>query len=153
MLVDGLHTDEFLASLGRLLSLKDVDLMLVHVQGPSMRAGLDMLEHRPGGHHRPPPRERELLKAESEGSANALAQAEETARSVAARVETVQLRGEPGREVCELALRAGVDLIAIWAGGRDQPPDGPKHLGPTARFVSDHSPCPVLLVREGRSKS
>jgi nucleotide-binding universal stress UspA family protein len=55
-------------------------------------------------------------------------------------------------EVCELAKRAGVDLIAIWAGGRDQPGEGPKHLGPTARFVSDHSPCPVLLVREGRSK-
>jgi hypothetical protein len=48
------------------------------------------------------------------------------------------------------ALAAIIDLIAIRAGGRDQPPVGPKSLGPTARFISDHGPCPVLLLREGR---
>jgi hypothetical protein len=40
------------------------------------------------------------------------------------------------------------DLLESLAR-RDQPPVGPKSLGPTARFVSDHSPCPVLLLREG----
>jgi nucleotide-binding universal stress UspA family protein len=67
-----------------------------------------------------------------------------------AEAEAAQFRGEPGPAVCELARSAGVDLIAIRAGGRDQPSVGPKSLGPTARFVSDHSPCPVLLLRGGR---
>jgi nucleotide-binding universal stress UspA family protein len=26
---------------------------------------------------------------------------------------------------------------------------GPGSLGPTARFIVDHSPCPVLLLRDG----
>ena len=84
------------------------------------------------------------------GHAAALAEAEAAARSLAAAVETAQVSGEPGPAVCELARSAGVDLIAIRAGGRDQPRVGPKSLGPTARFVSDHSPCHVLLLRGGR---
>jgi nucleotide-binding universal stress UspA family protein len=150
VLVDGLHTDELLESMARLLNLRDVEMLLVHVQGPGARAGLDMLQHQPRGHRRPPPRERELGEAEAMGSAAALAEAEAAARSLAATVETAQIRGEPGPAVCELARSSGVDLIAIRAGGRDQPPVGPKSLGPTARFVSDHSPCPVLLLRGER---
>lgn len=150
VLVDGLHTHELLESLARLLNLQDAEMLLVHVQGPGARAGLDMLQHQPGGHRRPPPRERDLVEAEEMGSTAALAEAEAAARLLAAAVETAQVRGEPGPAVCELARSAGVDLIAIRAGGRDQPSVGPKSLGPTARFVSDHSPCPVLLLREGR---
>jgi nucleotide-binding universal stress UspA family protein len=150
VLVDGLNTDELFEALARLLYLPNAEFLLVYVQGPGPRAGLDLLQHRSGVHLRPPPRERELVEAEVEGSTAALAEAERAAASLAAKVETAQVRGEPGPAVCDLARRAGVDLIAIKAGGRDLPPVGPKSLGPTARFVSDHSPCPVLLLRQGR---
>jgi nucleotide-binding universal stress UspA family protein len=108
---------------------------------------LDLVRRRPGGHQLPPHRERELAEAEHEGAISALAEAEARARQVAPRVESVQLRGEPGRAVVDLAMQRRVDLIAVRAGGRDQPTEGPRSLGPLARFVADHSPCAVLLLR------
>ncbi len=149
VLVDGQHAREILAALAHLISLRETELVLVHVQGPIPRDGLDLLQDRPGGRRLPPQRERELVEAEAEGSTNALAEADQLARSLGAAVETAQVRGEPGRAVCELARSARVDLVAVRAGGPDQPPVGPKSLGPTARFISDHSPCPVLLLRGG----
>jgi len=149
-LVDGFHTGELLDSLARLLSLHEAELLLVYVQGPGPRAGLDLVRHRPGGHGLPPHREHELAAAEHAGSADALAEAEKLASPLAGSTKTIQLRGEPGRAVCEIAARDGVDLVAIMAGDRGQARLGPGSLGPVARFVADHSPCPVLLLRAGR---
>jgi nucleotide-binding universal stress UspA family protein len=149
VLIDGLHTAEMLDSLARLMNLREAELLLVYVQGPGQRAGLDLMRRRPGGHQLPPHRERELADAEREGAASALAEAEARARQVAPSVESVQLRGEPGRAVLDLAVQRRVDLIAVRAGGRDHVSAGPRSLGPIARFVADHSPCAVLLLRGG----
>jgi nucleotide-binding universal stress UspA family protein len=147
ILVDGFHTEELIASLTRLLNLDRAELLLLYVQGPGPRAGLDLVRSRPGGHRLPPHRERELTQAELEGGANALAEAEKLAQPLSSNVESIQVRGEPGRAVCDVASQRGVNLIVMRAGGRDQPRVGPGSLGPTARFVADHSPCPVLLLR------
>jgi len=149
VLVDGLHTESLIDGLARIVRIDQAELLLVYVQGPGPRAGLDLVRHRPGGHRLPPHRERELVEAELLGSAGALAEAELRARALVATVRSMQLAGEPGRAVCDVAARERVDVIVIRAGGRDQPPVGPKSLGPTARFVTDHSPCPVLLLRGG----
>jgi nucleotide-binding universal stress UspA family protein len=146
VLIDGLHSADVLDSLRHLLNLGEADLLLVYVQGPGARAGLDMVRRRPGGHQLPPHRERGVADAENESAATALAEAEARARDLARSVETVQLRGEPGRAVLDLAVEKRVDLIAVRTGGRDQAA-GPRSLGPIARFVADHSPCAVLLLR------
>ena len=138
VLVDGFHTRQLLDALNRLLPLQDTELLLVYVQGPGPRAGLDLVKHRPGGHRLPPHREHELASAEDAGAQTALAEATELARGLATHVETKQLRGEPGHAVCELALQSHADLVAIRAPGT---------LGPVSRFVTDHSPCPVVLIR------
>jgi nucleotide-binding universal stress UspA family protein len=147
VLVDGLHNEETFAALSRLVGLQDAAVLLVFVRSPGPRAGLDLVRRRPGGHRLPPHREHELSQAELEAGAGALVEAERLARASAASVETMQVSGEPGRTVCELAARRNVDLVVIRAGGRDRPPLGPGSLGPTARYVTDHSPAPVLLVR------
>src|ERR1700681_605442 len=149
ILVDGSHTEGLIASLARLLSADKAELLLLYVQGPGPRAGLDLVRRRPGGHRLPPLRERELAEAELEGSTIALAEAEKLAPRLSSNVESIQVRGEPGRAVCDVASRRNVDLIVIRAAGRDQPRVGPGSIGPTARFVADHSPCPVLLLRGG----
>ena len=151
ILVDGFHTEGLMAALTRVLSLDSAELLLLYVQGPGPRAGLDLVRRRPGGHRLPPLRERELAQAELEGSANALAEAEKLAHPLSNNVESIQVTGEPGRAVCDVASRQGVDLIVIRAGSRDQPRVGPGSLGPTARFVADHRPCPVLLLRGVRN--
>ncbi len=138
LLVDGLHSEELLRSLGRLLELGRAELLLAYARGPAARGALDLVMHRPGPHHLPPGRERELDQEEVARGERALAEAVELARPLAARVEGVQVAGEAGHALCELARARAVDVVALRTGG---------HLGPVARFVADHCPCPVLLLR------
>ena len=55
--------------------------------------------------------------------------------------------GEPGREICAAAAAWRADLLVLRASRRERPEPGPKSVGHTARFVVDHAPCPVLLLR------
>lgn len=68
------------------------------------------------------------------------------ARGLASEAAPVRV-GEPGREICAAAATANVRLIVLSASRRLQPGPGPRSVGHTARFVVDHAPCPVLLVR------
>ena len=56
--------------------------------------------------------------------------------------ELVALRGRPERQLIETAR--GADLLILARDG--QALAGPRSIGPGARFVLDHAPCPVLLV-------
>lgn len=56
--------------------------------------------------------------------------------------ELLSLRGRVEREVVTAAAEA--DLLVLARDGEHRP--GPKSLGRWSRFVTDHAPCPVLLV-------
>jgi nucleotide-binding universal stress UspA family protein len=63
--------------------------------------------------------------------------------------ETLSREGRPEQEIIECASEWHTDLIVICPrspafGG---PALGPKSVGHVARFVLDHAPCPVLLLR------
>jgi nucleotide-binding universal stress UspA family protein len=63
--------------------------------------------------------------------------------------ETLSREGRPEREIIQCAAEWHADVIVICSrspafGG---PSLGPKSVGHVARFVLDHAPCPVLLVR------
>jgi nucleotide-binding universal stress UspA family protein len=55
--------------------------------------------------------------------------------------------GEPGREICTAATAWSADLLVLRASRRSRPEPGPRSVGHTTRFVVDHAPCPVLLIR------
>jgi nucleotide-binding universal stress UspA family protein len=56
--------------------------------------------------------------------------------------------GEPGHTICAAASEVSADLIALFASRHiDKPQRGPGSIGHTARFVIDHAPCPVLVIR------
>ncbi len=55
--------------------------------------------------------------------------------------------GEPGREICAAAAAWRADLLVLQASRRLRPEPGPRSVGHTARFVVDHAPCAVLLLR------
>jgi len=60
------------------------------------------------------------------------------------RLHEIVLRGKPNEELRRLAEEEQVDLIVVQ--GRAGKP-GPHSVGKTARFLIDHSPHGVLLVR------
>jgi nucleotide-binding universal stress UspA family protein len=65
--------------------------------------------------------------------------------------ETFRRQGRPEREIVNIAADWQADLVIICPRGEygGKPTIGPKSVGHVARFVLDHAPCPVLLVRQG----
>ena len=63
--------------------------------------------------------------------------------------ERIQRAGRPEREIVIFAQEWYADLIVICPRSPQGagPALGPKSVGHVARFVLDHAPCPVLLVR------
>jgi nucleotide-binding universal stress UspA family protein len=64
--------------------------------------------------------------------------------------ETLSREGKPEQVIIQCASEWHADLIVICPrspafGG---PALGPKSIGHVARFVLDHAPCPVLLLRQ-----
>ncbi len=99
-----------------------------------------------------PDRQREIALAEESAGKEALSEAEAAARNLDGRITTIETRlerGRPEQNIVTLARELQVDLVAIRA--REHPDGfpriGPPSVGHTARFVVDHAPCPVLLLR------
>ena len=73
----------------------------------------------------------------------------EEARGVHPNAETLYRRGQPERVIVNYAAEWNADVVVICPRSPQSgsPAIGPKSIGRVARFVVDHAPCPVLLVR------
>src|SRR5579884_1638299 len=96
---------------------------------------------------REPAHQRELEEAQFEAGAAAVDEARATCRELGVAVEELAARGRPEREIVRLAAEARADLIVVGAHDPNRPAIGPHSVGPVARFVLDHAPCDVLLLR------
>jgi nucleotide-binding universal stress UspA family protein len=57
-------------------------------------------------------------------------------------------QGRPEQEIVAAARRLSPDAVVLCARPRIGPTEaGPRSVGHVARFVTDHSPVPVLLIR------
>jgi len=70
------------------------------------------------------------------------------------RVTTLLRAGRPEHEIVRVAQEMDVDLVVVGnrdrlvdPHGKPRPASGPGSIGHVARFVVDHAPCPVLLLR------
>lgn len=118
---------------------------LVHVTDEGPRQELDLQFLRRPGHPRPPQVDERALAAERLGSEAILAEAK---AHLGREATTFDVRGRPGREVVARAAATNAGLLVVAARGRSGPiPAGPASVGHVARFVVDHAPCPVLVVR------
>ncbi|MGD0612755.1 MAG: universal stress protein [Anaerolineales bacterium] len=143
------------------------DLYLLHVIDTGPRHTLEEYLHRPGPLRRPPPpppgpgsmhptpppppgRERPIDEAELVAGNAALEEARQEAERAGFHFQTELLRGKPEQAIVQMAQTWGCQLIAIQAsqGTQGRPHIGPESVGHTARFVLDHAPCDVLLLRE-----
>ena len=91
------------------------------------------------------PREHQMSQAEQEFAQDILNEG----LSLFPGAEIIQRAGRPEREIvnCAAAWQADVILVLPRANYGDKPTIGPKSVGHVARFVLDHAPCPVFLVR------
>lgn len=92
-----------------------------------------------------PLREQQIRQVE-EGAAQEIL---EEGRRYLPEAELLRRTGRPEREIVNAAAEWNADVIVLCPrsphdGG---PMLGPKSVGHVARFVLDHAPCPVLLVR------
>jgi nucleotide-binding universal stress UspA family protein len=107
------------------------------------------IEHARERHFRPPApppaREHQMLEAEQGSSQEIL----DEGRRFLLDAETLQREGRPEREIVNAAAEWAADLVVICSRAqyRGKHDIGPKSVGHVARFVLDHAPCPVLLVR------
>jgi nucleotide-binding universal stress UspA family protein len=96
------------------------------------------------------PIEGRLTAAEDEGATALLAAWHDRfAAGIPGSTITSELRrGEPEHEIIAAAAASQTGTIVLAARPRSGPTDpGPRSLGHVARFVIDHAPVPVLLVR------
>jgi len=123
------------------------ELVLLHVIDTGPRHDLDRLRGPLHAHHE---HHGELDAAEEEaGKATlkeALAEAVRLGLSAAERLE----RGRPEQVIVSLAGELTAQLVVLHAreSPSAHPRVGPPSVGHTARFVVDHSPTTVLLLRE-----
>ncbi len=153
--VAGGETHDFWRALSPLLP-PAVSVELLHVvdEQPRREIGLQRLR-RPGhgplptnaeGDHLPPDRERRIEQAETAGQ-QAILDAAAAALGRRAGARSVRF-GRPEREIVAHAVEHGIGLVVLGARPYESPtPSGPHSIGHVARFVVDHAPCPVLVVR------
>jgi nucleotide-binding universal stress UspA family protein len=130
------------------ITRKGDELVLLHVIDMGPRHDLNGLKGPLHPHHE---HKSELDAAEEEtGEATlreALVEAGRLGLDATERLE----RGRPERVIVSLAAEIGAGLVVLHARESPQahPRIGPPSVGHTARFVVDHSPTTVLLLREG----
>lgn len=119
----------------------DADITLLHVASTEPETLARGARRGLLGRHQPPSAAPEPLHAISEQAAQELLAEAATRLGRPARLEA--RRGRVEHEV--VAAAENVDILVLARDG-DREQLGPHSLGPTARFVVDHSPCRVLLI-------
>jgi nucleotide-binding universal stress UspA family protein len=144
--LDGTNVDQVSKATENLSTSQPLAVGLIYVTDTGPRHDIKHLRERflrpPGP---PPPREEEMQQAEKASAQDILNEGLRRFPSA----EAIQRQGRPEREIVNAAAEWQADLVIICPraeyGGRHI--IGPKSVGHVARFVVDHAPCPVLLVR------
>ncbi|MEO6888183.1 MAG: universal stress protein [Ktedonobacteraceae bacterium] len=95
--------------------------------------------------HLAPPRQEQMHQAEQSTAQDIL----EEGLHFFPGAELLRREGHPEREIVGCASEWGAQLIIICSRSPRGagPALGPKSVGHVSRFVLDHAPCPVLLIR------
>lgn len=141
----------WLARLATLLPATTAEVCLAHVVDVEARQDWERARQRFIGRPPLPPHRREEVETvERERGRAVLAGAEAVLRRAGygGAVTRELLANRPEHALVALAAHWSADLMALQArDAPSHPPTGPGSVGHVARFVVDHAPCPVLLVR------
>jgi nucleotide-binding universal stress UspA family protein len=157
--LDGTNAEQIGRALEMFSATQPLTVGMLHVIDIGPRRDIDLIRERflrPPMHppHPPPspmhpphhiPREEEMSEAERASAQEILTEG----RGYFASAETLEKEGRPELEIVNVAAEWRADLVVVGsrAAYRGTPEIGPKSVGHVARFVVDHAPCPVLLLR------
>ena len=158
--LDGTNAEEIGKALGMFPAVEALTVGLLHVTDTRPKEDMDLIRERfwrhplhphhpprPSPEHlpRPSPREEEISEAEKASAEEILKEGQGNY----AGAETIGREGPPEREIVNLAAEWRADLLIVCSRARYRVNEeiGPKSVGHVARFVLDHAPCPVLLLR------
>jgi nucleotide-binding universal stress UspA family protein len=144
--LDGTNIEVLHKASSTMLNSAELTIGLLYVIDSGPRGDIERTRERffrP--HHLPTPREEKLRQAEATAAQEIL----QEGQRYFAQAETLQREGRSEREIVQCAVEWHADLILICPRSPEfaSPPSGPKSVGHAARFVLDHAPCPVLLIR------
>ena len=158
--LDGTNSEQIGKALEMLSAVQPITVGLLHVTDTRPREEMDRIRerfwrHPLHPHHPPAPppaqlplpssREEEIYEVEKASAEEILKEG----RGFCGGAESMEREGRPEREIVNLAAEWRADLIIVCSrtAYRMKEEIGPKSVGHTARFVVDHAPCPVLLLR------
>jgi nucleotide-binding universal stress UspA family protein len=151
----GAEDPSLVAELGGLFGSREptFDLRLLHVVDSGPRALLPISTGLRRGPWPKPPDvaiQQRLSDAEDEGATALLAAWQDrfTGGLPGATITTEVRRGQPEHEIIAAVTAFGADAVVLGARPRTGPTEaGPRSVGHVARFVLDHAPVPVVLIR------
>jgi len=165
--LDGTNSEQIGRALEMLSAVQPLTVGMLHVIDTRPRKDMDLIRERflrpplhpppppPHPHRHPPPppehlplhppREEEMSEAERASAQEILNEG----RGYFASADTFEREGRPELEIVNLAAEWRADLLVVCsrAAYQGRQEIGPKSVGHVARFVLDHAPCPVLLLR------
>jgi nucleotide-binding universal stress UspA family protein len=139
--VDGTNVEQVSKAVSTMLCAETMTIGVLYVT--DTRPQEEMERHRERflrPPHPPLPRREQMRQAEEASAQEIL---EEGSRYLGG-AETLRRTGRPEREIVQAAAEWRADVLVICSRS---PQVGGPLLGHVARFVLDHAPCPVLLVR------
>ncbi|GCE50234.1 nucleotide-binding universal stress UspA family protein [Thermosporothrix hazakensis] len=144
--LDGTNNEQIRDAVKNMLRAEERTLAVLYVTdiGPEMQIEHQRIRFlRPP---RPPQPRREQMRKAVEMTAHEIL--EEGSRSLDG-AEKIERTGRPEREIVRVAQEWQADIVVLCSRGslETASPPGPKSVGHVARFVLDHAPCPVLLLR------
>ncbi len=142
--VAGAETPAFWDRVRELLP-RGAGVELFHVVDEAPVRELGMVFGRHPGRSQPAGVDARIREAESRGSETILGEAR---AAVGSEAQVATGRGRPEQEIVNRARDLGAALVVVGARpGETETPPAPHSLGHVSRYVVDHAPCPVLLVR------
>lgn len=149
--LDGTNIEQISTTVSNMLQSEQLTVALVYVIDVGPRGEMERQRERFFRSPDMKPRHKEQMQQAENATAQDIL--DEGGRYLAG-ATLFKREGNPEREIVRLTEEWQADLVVLcrrsqYSGG---PVIGPKSVGHTARFVVDHAPCPVLLIRNLQDK-
>ncbi|MEO8970017.1 MAG: universal stress protein [Ktedonobacteraceae bacterium] len=150
--LDGTNIEQISTTVTTMLHSENLSLALVYVIDHGPRGEMELQRERFFRSPTMKPRHKEQMQQAENATAQDIL--DEGTRYLSGATPSKR-EGNPEREIVRLAEEWSADLVVLCPRSiqSDGPSLGPKSVGHTARFVVDHAPCPVLLIRKQQRAS